>query len=204
MPPYGKNVFFAVKRLPVIILDVTCHFNLHRHYYLSVYIDTTQLFYLLNMTTLNNDTYNEAFFTQQSWVQNVCADKLIAFGEKVQANVKPPSMKNEFQSAVSAMKHDNSHPGLRNLLDGDRATKLRVELKAYLKPSKKRALPDDISQRFLELEAREESVKEENKRLKEAHAIQAEIAGITASLKALTDDNKALMKVVKTILFKYI
>ena len=153
------------------------------------------------MTTLNNVIYDEEFFTSPNWVQNVCADKLIAFGEKLQAVVRPPSMRSELQLALAAMKTDGSHPDLRNLLGGDRATKLRVELKAFLKPSKKRALPDDISQRFLELEAREESVKEENKRLKEAHAIQAEIAGITASLRALTEDNKALMKVVKTILF---
>ena len=153
------------------------------------------------MTTLNNVIYDEEFFTSPNWVQNVCADKLIAFGDKLQAVVKPPSMRNELKLALAAMKDELSHPDLRNLLNGDRATKLRVELKAFLKPSKKRALPDEMSQRYVELEAREKTVEEENKRLKEAHAIQAEIAGITASLKALTDDNKALMKVVKTILF---
>ena len=148
------------------------------------------------MTTLNNDTYNEAFFAQQNWVQNVCADKLIAFGEKLQAVVKPPSMRSELQLALAAMKTDGSHPDLRNLLGGDRATKLRVELKAFLKPSKKRALPDDMAERYRDIEAREKDLEERNKRLKETEAIQAEVAGITASLSALTE----VLKIVKTIL----
>ena len=156
------------------------------------------------MTTLNNVIYDEEFFTSPNWVQNVCADKLIAFGEKLQAVVKPPSMRSELQLALAAMKTDGSHPDLRNLLGGDRATKLRVELKAFLKPSKKRALPDDISQRYFELEAREKAVEEGNKRLKEAEAIQAEVFGLTARLDRLTAENDTfqteVMKIVKTIL----
>jgi len=156
------------------------------------------------MTTLNNDTYNEAFFAQQNWVQNVCADKLIAFGERILSVVKPQSMRNEFQAELQAMKTEVSHPGLRNLIDSDRAPKLRVELKTFLKPSKKRALPDDISHRELELKAREEAVEEKDKRLKDAEGIQAEMCGITAKLNTLTakhDKFQAeMMKLVKTIL----
>ena len=125
--------------------------------------------------------YNEEFFKESNWVTYVDADKLLEFAESCKERITAPSAREKFIGHMESMKNDVSYPGLRHFISELRQVKLRENLQNFLKPSKKRQAADEVPHTEIE-----------NKRLKNAEQVQADMTYIMKSLDSVHQKLDAL------------